>query len=156
MSDAKEIPVLAEASLETILTYLQTHSDRYSLEALREQLLQAGYLPDEVERAIRIFLQGEQSPPPRLWPKSLILGVIDAVLLIFVIRLISSSGSSSEGSQWVTDLAYLYGFQVLAGLVLSFPRPTRLWGFGLVLGFCLFVGTGLLVLTGSCLLAVFH
>src|SRR4051812_36888310 len=145
-----------DASLEPILTYLRIHSGRYALEALREQLVQNGYAPDEVERAIRIFLQDEKSPPPRLWPKSLILGVIDAVLLILVIRLATSSGSSSEGSQWVTGLAFLYGLQILAGLVLSFPRASRLWGFGLVLGFCLFVGTGLLVLTGSCLLAVFH
>jgi hypothetical protein len=145
-----------ESSLEPIVTYLRSHSDRYSLEALREQLVQTGYAPDEVERAIGIFVQGEKSPPPRLWPKSLILGVIDAVLLIIVIRLASFSGPSGDGSQWLMDLAFLYGLQILAGLVLSFPRASRLWGFGLVLGFCLFVGAGLLVLTGTCVLAVLH
>jgi hypothetical protein len=97
-----------------------------------------------------------EKSPPRIWPKAMIVWAIDAVLLIFVIGLVIAYGPRRADFRWLTGFLSLYGLQALVGLVLSFSRASRLWGFGLVLGFCLFVATGLLVLTGSCLLAVFH
>jgi hypothetical protein len=62
---------MTDPSLDPILAYLREHSGRYSLSALREQLLQTGHDQDLVDRAIAIY-QHEQNEQLVLaqWQKS--------------------------------------------------------------------------------------
>lgn len=49
---------MTDPSLEPLVTYLREHSGGYSVEILREQLLQNGNDPATVDRAITIYQQG--------------------------------------------------------------------------------------------------
>jgi hypothetical protein len=95
-----------EPSLDPVLAYLREHSGRYSLAALREQLLQNGYDPAAVDQAIAVYRQ--EVPSARAWPKTLGVVAIDGVLLVLVILLIFSGGGSVDDTL-LTGLGALYG-----------------------------------------------
>src|SRR3954452_18527844 len=82
---------MTDPSLDPIFAYLREHSGRYSLSALREQLLQTGYDPAEVDRAVAIYQQ--EDPPklsPPVWPKALLVAGANVLLVIFgILALIS-------------------------------------------------------------------
>src|SRR3954453_17208472 len=73
---------MTDPSLDPIFNYLREHSGRYSLSALREQLLQTGYDPAEEDRAIAVF-QEQPTPPAsrqRVWPWALLVLAINAAM----------------------------------------------------------------------------
>ena len=141
-----------DPSLEPILAYLREHSGRYSLAALREQLLQNGYDPATVDRAIAVFQ--DQQPPPVIrqpvWRKALQVAAVNAVLTAVVIWI----GSLGVGENALAALGYtlfLLGCaEFLGGFVLAFPEKTRPWGLALLFGFFLTIGLGVLILGGVC------
>lgn len=141
-----------DPSLDPILAYLREHFGRYSLEALRGQLLQNGYDPAAVERAIQVF-QVDTPPPvrPRIWPKALMVLAANTVLTAVTIGF----GALDAGETVLTALGFtlfLLGCaEFLGGFVLAFPEKTRPWGLALLFGFFLSVGLGVLVLGGVCI-----
>ncbi len=138
---------MREPHLESILAYLREHSERYSLAALRRQLLQNGRQPDDVDLAIQIFQH--ENPVPRslswLW-----MGLIVAINTVLTLVL---SGPRSQ-QYWivgVTGLVFLISFaELVLGLVFKIPRDTRRAAGVLLRGTGLFAGLALLVLGGVC------
>src|ERR1043165_1221613 len=70
-----------DQQLAAILAYLNENSGRYSLEALRNQLLQTGYDPATVDWALQVH-QGNNPrvPKPRTGRKILLVVAVNAVL----------------------------------------------------------------------------
>ncbi|HSK74864.1 MAG TPA: hypothetical protein VLQ45_00270 [Thermoanaerobaculia bacterium] len=146
---------MPEENLETMLSYLREHSGRYSLEALRGQLLAAGHSPEAADRAIAEFRA--QGPPPEkpAWPLALLVVLADFVLLgvaaaIFVL--------SAEG--WFKkDLGTIVFFgvpalclaQIVVGVILFAVPDMRRLGQALVFGGLIAPGVGLLAFAGLCL-----
>jgi len=137
--------------INSILDYLREHSGRYSLEVLRQQLLQSGYSPSDVDWAVQLFQ--EENPPParqRVWPKALQVVAVNAVLTAITIGV----GALEAGETVMTALGatlFLLGCaEFLGGFALAFPEKTRPWGLALLLGFFLSVGLGVLGLGGVC------
>jgi hypothetical protein len=143
---------MTDSSLEPIFSYLRENSGRYSLAALREQLLQTGYDPAAVDRAIAIH---QQEHPPRLpvpvWPKALQVVAVNAALAAIAIG-IGASGFNETVMNAFGGFLFLLGCaEFLGGLGLIFPEKTRHWGLALLFGFFLTVGLGILVLGGVCI-----
>ena len=119
---------MTDSSLDPILAYLREHSARYSLSALREQLVQTGHDPALVDRAITIYQQ--ENPPPAaesVWPKALLVWM--ANILIVVIE-VSASDTGVISS-------IVIACELPAGLLLARSPENRLWGRALVFGFLL-------------------
>jgi hypothetical protein len=137
---------------DPILAYLREHSERYSLAALRRQLLQTGHNPKDVDLAIDIF-QHENAPPRSpAWPWMALIAVLNTVLTLVL------SGPSSQ-QYWivgVTGLAFMICVaEVVLALVFKIPRDTR-YGAGVLLrGVGLFAGLAVLILGGVCTLGSF-
>lgn len=144
---------MPEENLETMLAYLREHSGRYSLEALRGQLLAAGHSPEDADRAIAEFRA--QGPPPEkpVWRLALLVAAVDLALLGVVVALVlSMPGSSDELLTAVfLGLPALYLAQFVTGLVMLFVPAKRLLGRGLLFGVLLFVGVTILAVGGFCL-----
>jgi hypothetical protein len=143
---------MTDPSLDPVLAYLREHSGRFSLGALREQLLQNGYDPATVDRAIAVFQ--DQQPPPvtrqPVWRRALQVAAVNAVLTAIVIG-IGASGSNETVLTALGFTLFLVGCaEFLGGFVLAFPEKTRPWGLALLFGFFLTVGLGILVLGGVC------
>lgn len=142
-----------DPSLDPLLAYLRQHSGRYSLEALRQQLLQNGYDPAAVARAIQVYQQESPAGPrEQVWPWVLKVVMVNAALVAAGFLGIASGGSRTEMVSEVILLA-LFGVAVVefvGGLVLILARRKSSLGYGLLLGFLLSVGLGILVLGGFC------
>jgi len=144
---------IPEPSPDPILDYLREHSGRYSLSALREQLLQSGYDPAAVDRAIAVFQDQQPPPVPRqpVWRKALQITAANAVLIAVAIGIGASGFNETVLSALGFTLFLLGCGELLGGFVLAFPEKTRPWGLGLLFGFFLTVGLGILVLGGVCI-----
>jgi len=143
---------MPDPSLDPILAYLREHSGRYSLAALRGQLLQNGYDPATVERAVAVFQDQQPPPVPRqpVWRKALLVLAVNALLVSATIGI----GVLKAGETVLTALGFtlfLVGCaEFLGGFVLAFPEKTRPWGLALLFGFFLTIGLGVLILGGVC------
>lgn len=139
---------MTEPGLDPILAYLRENSGRYSLPALREQLLREGHAVDDVDLAIQIFQYEHPEALPRIWPWILSILLLDAGLTLVL------SGSPRQ-QYWIVAvvvIALLIGFaEILLGLLLMIPRGFRPWGSVLLRGAGLFAAVGLLTLTGLCI-----
>jgi hypothetical protein len=140
------MPELTDPSLDPIFAYLREHSGRYSDSALREQLLENGYTPAEVDRALAIYQQ--ENPPTftareSVWPKAVLVAAANVLLLLIAIV------------SWANkDVLIGIGCELPAGLLLALWPPGRVWGRALVFGFLLSVAAALL-LGGVCALFLF-
>jgi hypothetical protein len=139
---------------EAILAYLREHSGRYSLSALRQQLLQNGYDRATVDRAIAMFQEQPIPPAPRrrVWPWVLLIATFNAVLAI--VLTIRFGGSPSQQQYWIFGpviLAFMICFwEFVIAVLLKIPRETRHLGGVLLQGIGLFAGLAVVVLGGLC------
>jgi len=142
-----------DPQLQTALAYLNENSGRYSLEALRGQLLQTGYDPVTVDRAIRACQESHQAVPrPRTGRKILLVLAANTVLAAIVAAVANLPRITEEVLSVLGIGLFLVGcFEMVGGIALCFPDKTRSWGLGLMLGFLLSVGLALLVLSGVCI-----
>lgn len=142
---------MTDPNLDPILAYLREHSGRYSLSALREQLLENGYDPALVDRAIAVY-QHENPPqlPPPIWPKALL--VVGANVLLVVLAILALA-SGKEDTIKLTGFVLLlvFGGEILGGIVLLFLPKGRFWGRVLLFGFLLTLALAIL-LAGVCFL----
>jgi hypothetical protein len=142
---------MTDPSLDPIFSYLREHSGRYSLSALREQLLQTGYDRALVDRAIAIYQQ-ENPPklPPPVWPKALLVAGANVLLaLLEILALIADYRHMVSLTGYVLLLAL--GGEILGGIVFLFAPKGRLWGRALLFGFLLTLALAIL-LGGVCFL----
>lgn len=144
---------MTDPSLEPILAYLREHSGRYSVKALRQQLLQNGYDRATVDRAIAVFQEQPTplAPRQRGWPWALLIVTFNTVLTtVLTIRL---SGSPNK-PYWIFGpvlLAFMICFwELVIVVLLKIPRATRHWGGVLLQGIGLFGGLAVIVLGGLC------
>jgi hypothetical protein len=142
---------MTDSNLDPIFAYLREHSGRYSLSALREQLLQTGYDPALVDRAIAIYQQ-ENPPtfPESVWPKALLVAGGNVLLVILgILALIADYRRMDSLTNYVLLLAV--GGETLGGIMLLFSPKGRLWGRALLFGFLLTLALAIL-LGGVCFL----
>jgi hypothetical protein len=141
---------MTDPSLDPIVAYLREHSGRYSLAVLREQLVRSGYDPARVDEALAVY-QSEHPPAgrPHVFPKALLVLVINAVLTLGMIRAQSLKGDAA--SLISSFFLLLVGAELVGGIVACFPAKSRSWGLALLLGFALSVALGILALGGFCL-----
>jgi hypothetical protein len=137
---------MSDPSLDPVFDYLREHSGRYSYSALRDQLLENGYDPAEVDRALAIY---QQENPPKfsaresVWPKAVLVLVANILLLLIAI------------ASWANgDVLIGIGCELPAGLLLALWPLGRVWGRALIFGFLLSVAV-VLLLGGVCALFLF-
>lgn len=142
-----------DRQVETALAYLNENAGRYSLEALRGQLLRTGYDPATVDQAIRIHQEGDPAPPKsRTGRKILLVVAVNAALVAIGIAIANLPGITEEALTVLGIGLFLVACaEFLFGLLMCFFEQTRSWGLGLLLGFLLFVGLAFLLLAGFCL-----
>lgn len=145
---------MSEEDLEPLLAYLREHSRRYSLEALRDQLLAAGHAPETADRAIAVFQA--QSPPPEkpAWPVALLVALVNFVVPAGCIALLAQIESDMDGPAAFLLLAPLVLFlaELIGGIVLLATGRRRL-GKGLLFGLVLSIGLGIVAIGVFCLYA---
>lgn len=139
---------MTEPAPDPIFAYLREHAGRYRVTALRERLLESGYDPAAVDRAVQV-VQAEN--PPRLrdlvrektWR---VLG-INVCLMGAGTALAFAPGVSRDLVEKIafTVTAILCG-ELLGGLVLVFPRKRRALGLALLAGSLLSVALGIFFL----------
>jgi hypothetical protein len=144
---------MPEENLETMLSYLREHSGRYSLEALRGQLLAAGHSPEAADRAIAEFRT--ESPPLEqpAWRLALVVAALDLAYLGVTFFVFISQQALPEFILSIIGLSIpvLLLAEIVGGAVLlAFPAKRRL-GKGLLFGGLLFVGVTILAVGGFCL-----
>lgn len=136
--------------LEAILAYLNENSGRYTLEALRRQLLETGYDAETVDEAIRIHRENPSPPRISFWPKAFGVVAVNVVLTAAVFWIVNLPGKDLMiVSRLELGLFLLFGGEVLGGLALSLAGR-RGWGRGLLIGALLTLSVPLLLL-GVCL-----
>ena len=136
-----------DKDLKALLAYLKENSARYSVDALRAQMVKAGHSPAEAEEAIAVF-QGRLRPPEGpAWPLAVGIALFDFLLAWILVTLFQRQGAGriSCGSAALLPLIYLG--QVVAGVTaLAAGRDRQ--GRALILGFMLFCGLVLVILAG--------
>ena len=131
---------MTDPGLDPILAYLRQHAGRYSLPALREQLVRSGYDPAKVDEAVALYQQ--QNPPAprsRVWSKALLVLVVNSVLIAVQLTPLSGPASNVLGSV----LFFLLCAEFVAGLALSFRPASRSWAFGLLVGVLFTIAVGI-------------
>jgi hypothetical protein len=133
---------------EAILALLREHSKHYSLTELREQILENGYAPAAVDRAIAVYHeQNPPAPPASAWPKVLLVVAFNAVIL----ALIGWATRGEYWSVWVVICGFLICcVELVVFLSLLATRETRRWGRALLQGLGLFAGLAVVILGGLC------
>ena len=146
---------MTDSSLEPILDYLREHSGRNRLATLRGELLEYGYDPATVDRAIAVFR--DQPPPPEdrelVWPKALVVLAVNAVLMAVAFEWLISGlgGPRDDRLRFIGVLLSIVGCgELLGGAVLTQREKSRAWGRALGCGFLPSVGLGILALGGLC------
>jgi hypothetical protein len=133
---------MIDPSLDPLLAYLREHSGHYSLSALREQLVQTGYDPAMVDRAIAIY----QAPPVPVGPKVLQVLGANAVLALLAILAMFLAGKEMAFIVGIFYSAIFWG-ELLVAIVLAMERR-RGWGSAILFGFLLSIPIWILVLGG--------
>jgi hypothetical protein len=143
-----------DPSLEPILAYLRYFAGRYNLAALREQLLQTGYDPAAVDRAIAAFQEQQALPAPREGVRSWALLIVAFNSVLATVLTMRFAGSPSEQQYWIFG-PIAFAFMICLGeffivILLTIPRETRHLSGVLLQGIGLFAGLAVIVLGGLC------
>lgn len=139
---------MTEPGPDPILAYLREHAGRYRVADLRERLLESGYDPAAVDRAVQVV---QAETPPRLrelvWEKTWRVLRVNACLVGAWVALAFAPGVDGDVEDRIalTFLAILC-VELLGGLVLVWPRKRRALGLALLAGALLSVALGILLL----------
>jgi hypothetical protein len=136
-----------EKDLKALLAYLKENAPRYSVDALRAQMVKAGHSPAEAEEAIAVF-QGRLRPPEGpAWPLAVGIALLDFQLAWILATLFQSLGAGKISCGAAALLPLIYLGQIVAGVTaLAAGRDRQ--GRALILGFMLFCGLVLVILAG--------
>lgn len=136
-----------DKDLKALLAYLKENAPRYSVDALRSQMVKAGHSPAEAEEAIAVF-QGRLRPPEGpAWPLAVGIALLDFLLAWILVTLFQRLGAGRVSCGAAALLPLIYLGQVVAGVTaLAAGRDRQ--GRALILGFMLFCGLVLVILAG--------
>jgi hypothetical protein len=136
---------MTEPGRDPILAYLREHAGRYRVAALRQRLLQGGYDPAAVDRAVQAF-QTENPPGLRqlVWEKTWRALRVNACLLGAGVAIAFAPGV--DGEEIALALVAILCAELLGGLVLIFPRKRRALGLALLAGALLSMALGIFFL----------
>jgi hypothetical protein len=136
-----------DKDLKALLAYLKENAPRYSVDALRAQMVKAGHSPAEAEEAIAVF-QGRLRPPEGpAWPLAVGIALLDFLLSWLLVTLFQRLGTGKVSCGAAALLPLIYLGQVVAGVAaLAAGRDRQ--GRALILGFMLFCGLVLVILAG--------
>ena len=139
---------MTEPGRDPILAYLRQHAGRYRVAALRQRLVQGGYDPAAVDRAVQA-LQAENPPGLRKLVREKAWRVLRVnAFLVGVGVALSFAPDVDDNVELgiaLTLLAVLCG-ELLGGLALVFPRKRRALGLALLAGFLVSIALGILFL----------
>ncbi len=136
-----------DKDLKALLAYLKENAPRYSVDALRTQIVKAGHSPAEAEEAIAVF-QGRLRPPEGpAWPLAVGIALFDFLLSWILVTLFQRLGTGRISCGAAALLPLIYLGQMVAGVTaLAAGRDRQ--GRALILGFMLFCGLVLVILAG--------
>lgn len=136
-----------EKDLKALLAYLKENAPRYTVDALRAQMVKAGHSPAEAEEAIAVF-QGRLRPPEGpAWPLALGIALLDLLLAWLLVTLFQRMGAGKVSCGSAALLPLIYLGQIVAGVAaLAAGRDRQ--GRALILGIMLFFGLVLVLLAG--------
>lgn len=136
-----------DQDLKALLAYLKENAPRYSVDALRAQMVKAGHSPEEADQAIAVF-QGRLRPPEGpAWPLAIGVALLDFLLAWILVTLFQRLGTDRISCGAAALLPLLYLGQVVAGVVaLAAGRDRQ--ARALLLGIMLFCGLVLVILAG--------
>ncbi|HEX2643707.1 MAG TPA: hypothetical protein VHU81_12005 [Thermoanaerobaculia bacterium] len=150
---------MSDERAEKLLAYLRLHGDRYSVEALRQQMLSEGYSGEEIDAAIQRWTEDRRPEPGGVLGLSFLVGLGDIALTALSVW----AGTSQLGNapQWwhpsrlvPIALPFLLLAQVGVGLgMLFFPRHRRM-GRVLLFGFVWYIVLSILAGGAFCLYAM--
>ena len=136
-----------DKDLKALLAYLKENAPRYSVDALRAQMVKAGHPPEEVDQAIAVF-QGRLRPPEGpAWPLAIGVALLDFLLAWLLVTLFQRLGTGKVSCGAAALLPLVYLGQIVAGvaaLAAGRDRQAR----ALLLGVMLFCGLVLVILAG--------
>jgi hypothetical protein len=141
------MPGMTDPSLDPIFAYLREHSGRFSYSALRDQLLENGYTPADVDRALAIYQQ--ENPPTFtarewVWPR--------AILVFFAnLLLVPATSTLIRGLTGLSLPILILCAEIVGGIALLSSPQGRVWGRALLFGLMLTIAIPLL-LVGICFL----
>jgi len=133
--------------IDPIFAYLREHSGRYSYSALRDQLVENGYDPAEVDRALAIYQQ--ENPPAFaarewVWPR--------AILVFFAnLLLVPATSTLIRGFTGLSLPILILCAEIVGGIALLSSPQGRVWGRALLFGLLITIAIPLL-LVGVCFL----
>ena len=135
---------MSRKDLAALLAYLAENGGRYSVEALRVQILKAGHSPADADRAIAVF-QGRMPPPePPVWGPALLVALADLALAFICYELFSRNGAGKVPCSALALISGLYLAQLFAGVILLAGGKEH-WGRALLLGILIFFAVGALI-----------
>lgn len=145
-----------EAEIERMVAYLRQHQQRYSLDALRSQLINSGRSPELIAAALARVPHQPVAQGRNRWP---------FVLLLTPINLLLMPGLSYGLALLFGDVAYsgqiflvIVGLELIGGIIFLFNPNTRWVGTSLLLSILLAIAIGialavlaLVLLAGACI-----
>jgi hypothetical protein len=138
---------MSRRNLEALLAYLAENAGRFSMDALRAQMVKAGHRPDAVERAIRVYQGTEPPPDPPAWMGAVIVAVADLVLVGLFAWLFTNAHKQS-GCVILSLLPVLCLLEFVVGLtLLAAVDGRRRLGKALFFGVLLFFGVSLAIVS---------
>ncbi|MEA2602699.1 MAG: hypothetical protein QOF89_3691 [Acidobacteriota bacterium] len=138
---------MSRRNLEALLAYLAENAGRFSIDALRAQMVKAGHRPDAVERALRVYQGTEPPPDPPAWPGAVMVAIVDLVLVGLFAWLFTHAHKQS-GCVILSLLPVLCLLQFVVGLtLLASTDGRRRLGTALFFGVLLFFGVSLAIVS---------
>lgn len=138
---------MSRRNLEALLAYLAENAGRFSMDALRAQMVKAGHRPDAVERALRVYQGTEPPPDPPAWPGAVTVALADLVLVGLFAWLFTHAHKQS-GCVILSLLPVLCLLEFVVGLtLLAAVDGRRRLGKALFFGVLLFFGVSLAIVS---------
>ncbi|HEX4963011.1 MAG TPA: hypothetical protein VF173_19425 [Thermoanaerobaculia bacterium] len=132
--------------LDALLTYLRENAGRFSLEALRAQMVKAGHKPEAIERALRVFQGTEPPPDPPSWPGAVVVAAAD-LLLVALFAWLFTHAHKQGGCAILGLLPVLCLLEFVVGLTLLASADRQRLGRALFFGVLVFFGVSLAIVS---------
>lgn len=144
---------------EKLLAYLRLHGERYTVEALRRQMLSEGYGAEEVDGAVQRWTEERRVERGGVLGRSFLVGLAGVAYTVLAFWM-GTTGIGNNPPWWhpsqllAIALPFLLMAQVGVGLgMLFFPRWQRR-GRILLFGFLWYLALAILTGGGFCLYAI--
>lgn len=144
---------------EKLLAYLRLYGERYTVEALRRQMLSEGYSAEEIDAAVQQWSEEQRNEKGSVWGPAFLVALGDIALT----ALTTWAGMSEIGNNppwWnpsrfmAMALPFILIAQMGFGMGMLFFPSKRRWGRILLFGFVVYIGLSILAGGVFCLYAI--